>query len=255
MTLWAEFLTNRGRAIHKWTHYFPIYDDHFARYVNRPATILEIGCGLGGSLQLWKRYFGPFAQIIGIDILPACKDFEEEQIEVRIGDQSDTAFLESVIAEFGRPDIILDDGSHMMQHIRGSFAFLYPRMSPTGIYVVEDLHTAYLPKYEGGLRREGSFIELCKDLIDELNATSVGTLAARSKLKSSGPIAPTQTAFTRSTLSMHFYDSVVVFERGPHLEKHQRPLQIPEVHRRFRGLRRLIRNGKKPQYRVRGRRR
>ena len=207
MSMWADFLTNQGRIIHKWTHYFPIYEDHFRRYVDRPALLLEIGCGQGGSLQMWKRYLGPFAQIVGLDVLETCKGFEEDQIAVRIGDQSDAGFLDSVLAEFGTPDIILDDGSHKMEHIRMSFAHLYPRMSTTGVYMVEDLHTAYWPEYGGGLRKEGSFIELCKDLLDELNADHTREA-----------LAPTD--FTRSTLSLHFYDSVVVFERGRHLKKH-----------------------------------
>jgi SAM-dependent methyltransferase len=207
MSLWAEFLTNQKLIIHKWAHYFPIYEDHFGRYINRPMLFLEIGCGQGGSLQLWKRYLGPLAQIVGIDIVEACGKFEEDQIAVRIGNQADWAFLDDVLAEFGPPDVVLDDGSHLMSHIQASFAHLYPRMSPTGVYMVEDLHTAYWQQFEGGLRREGSFIERCKRLIDELNADHAGEA-----------LAPT--AFTRSTLSMHFYDSVVVFERGRHLRKH-----------------------------------
>lgn len=207
MSLWAEFVTNQKRIIHKWTHYFPIYEDHFARYVNRPMVFLEIGCGQGGSLQLWKRFLGPFAQIVGLDIIESCKEFEEDQIAVRIGDQSDTRVLDGILAEFGSPDVVLDDGSHIMSHIHASFAHLYPRMSPTGVYMVEDLHTAYAEDYEGGLGRKSSFIEKCKGLIDELNADYTGE-----SLK--------PTPFTRSTLSMHFYDSVVVFERGRHLRKH-----------------------------------
>jgi hypothetical protein len=71
MSLWSEFLTNDGRKIHKWTHYFPIYEQHFGRFVNRTTTFIEIGICKGGSLQLWKRYLGPFAQIVGIDIDPS----------------------------------------------------------------------------------------------------------------------------------------------------------------------------------------
>ena len=67
MSLWSEFLTNDGRQVHKWTHYFPIYERHFGPFVNRAATFIEIGISKGGSLQLWKRYLGPFAQIVGID--------------------------------------------------------------------------------------------------------------------------------------------------------------------------------------------
>lgn len=201
MSLWSEFLNNRGRTIHKWKHYFPAYERHFGRFVNQPMTFLEIGCGEGGSLQMWKRYLGPHAKIVGIDIRPECAAFEEDQIAIRIGDQSDPAFLKALIDEFSLFDVILDDGSHIMQHVGASFAFLYPRMSRTGVYMVEDLHTAYWDEYGGGLRCKDSFIETCKHLIDELNADW-----------SRNALPPSE--FTRSTLSMHFYDSIAVFERG-----------------------------------------
>lgn len=206
MTLWSDFLTNDKRIIHKWKHFFPIYERHFEGFVYKPVTFVEIGCGLGGSLQMWKRYFGPHARIVGIDVNPACKAFEEDQIEVRIGDQSDEKFLQSVIDEVGAPDIVLDDGSHMMSHITATFQFLYPRMTKNGIYLVEDLHSAYWDEFEGGLRKPSTFVELSKNLIDELNADHT-----RNALPA--------TDFTKTTLSMHFYDSVVVFERGVHTKK------------------------------------
>jgi hypothetical protein len=206
MTLWSDFLTNDKRLIDKWKHYFPIYERHFKDFVYKPVTFIEIGCGLGGSLQMWKRYFGPHARIIGVDINPACKKFEEDQIEVCIGQQQDCDFLQRLIDEVGTPDIVLDDGSHVMSHIIASFQFLYPRMLKNGIYMVEDLHTAYWDEFEGGLRKPSTFIELCKNLIDELNADHT-----RGALPS--------TEFTGSTLAMHFYDSVAVFERGTYTKK------------------------------------
>jgi SAM-dependent methyltransferase len=206
MSLWSDFLTNDGRLIHKWKHYFPIYERHFRDFVYKPVTFVEIGCGQGGSLQMWKRYFGPHARIIGIDIDPKCGEFEEDQIEIRIGAQQNTQFLNAVIEEFGAPDIVLDDGSHIMSHVIASFQFLYPRLTASGIYMVEDLHTAYWDEYEGGLRRRGTFVELSKDLLDELNADHIRA-----------GLSPTE--FTRSTLSMHCYDSVIVFERGRHTRK------------------------------------
>src|SRR5581483_698710 len=212
--LWSDFLTNDKRLIHKWTHYFPAYERHFGKFVYQPLTFIEIGCGEGGSLQMWKRYFGPFARIIGIDVNPRCKEFEEDQIDVRIGNQSDGAFLQSVVDEFGQPDIVLDDGSHMMSHVVAAFKFLYPHVQKNGVYMVEDLHTSYWPEFEGGFKREGTFIELCKQLLDELNADW-----ARDALAA--------TEFTRSTLSMHFYDSLAVFERGRHLKKHAPQIGTP----------------------------
>jgi SAM-dependent methyltransferase len=207
MALWDLFQNNTGRKIHKWVHYFPIYEKHFNKYIAKPLTFIEVGCGRGGSLQMWKKYFGPYARIIGIDIAPRCKAFEEEQISVRIGNQSDVEFLESVIEEFGSPDIILDDGSHIMSDIISSFNFLYPKIDKTGIYMVEDLHTTYWIEYEGGLRKENTFIEKCKSLIDELNAE-------HSRGQSS------VTDFSKTTLSMHFYDSMVVFEKGSYGKKY-----------------------------------
>jgi hypothetical protein len=215
MSLWADFLTNSARRVHKWKHYFPAYERHMSRFVNHPVTILEIGCGEGGSLQLWKRFLGPHARIVGIDIKPACAAFEEDQISVRIGPQEDTAFLQRVVDEFGAPDIVLDDGSHIMSHILTTFGFLYPRTARNGVYIVEDLHTAYWPEYEGGLRSPNTFIEVAKALVDELNADHTR-----------GALRPTP--FTHGTLSMHFCDSLLVFERGTHTRK-----WAPCIGRRF----------------------
>src|SRR5437762_5193668 len=155
---------------------------------------------------MWKQYFGPHARIIGIDVNPQCKRFAEDQIEIHIGAQQDPDFLQRVIDQIGTPDIIVDDGSHIMSHILATFSFLYPKMLKNGVYLVEDLHTAYWDEYGGGLRKPTTFIEICKNLIDELNADH-----------SRGTLPPTE--FTRSTTAMHFYDSVVVFERGAYTTK------------------------------------
>jgi len=207
MDAWAGFLGNNKRLIHKWIHYLPIYERHLEKFRNQSITVFEIGCGAGGSLQLWKSLLGPFAQIVGIDVREECKAYEEVQIAVRIGDQGDPRFLASVVKEFGKPDIVIDDGSHLMHHISASFNFLYPLVPINGVYIAEDLHTCYWDEYGGGLGKPESFIEVAKKLVDDLNADH-----AR------GSVEPS--AFTRETMSMHFYDSVVVFEKGRHIKKH-----------------------------------
>ena len=199
--LWRLFLDNHGRVIHKWQHYFPIYERHFSRYVDQQITFLEIGCGAGGSLPMWKKYFGSMATIVGIDCNPECKNFEENNIIVRIGDQGDKDFLQSLIEEFGPFDIILDDGSHIMDDIKTSFLKLYPSVAKNGVYMIEDLHTAYDPSYGGGLKADGSFIEFSKDLIDHLNFIHT---------KGDIPVSD----FSRTTMSMHFYDSIIAFEKA-----------------------------------------
>jgi hypothetical protein len=201
MNLWQDFQTNDGKLIHKWAHYFPIYERHLSGWRNKTITVLEIGVFKGGSLQMWSRFFGPLATIVGIDLDPSCKAYEGDGIHVRIGDQSDPSFLKSVIEEFGAPDIVLDDGSHQMDHILKSFEYLYTKLPKNGIYIIEDLHTAYWEEYGGGVNKPESFINISKTFIDGLNADH-----------SRGVIQPD--FITRNTFGISFYDSVVVFERG-----------------------------------------
>ena len=201
MSLWQDFLTNDHKLIHKWAHYFPVYEKHFSCWKNKSVTFVEIGVGKGGSLQMWQRYFGPMATIIGIDIDPQCKEHESEGIFVRIGDQSDEAFLQSVVDEFGLPDILLDDGSHHMAHMLSSFRFFYPLMHKNAIYMAEDLHTAYLSEYGGGLEKPDTFMSYAKHCVDRLNADYTG-----------GALEPDM--ITKETFSISFYDSIVCFEKG-----------------------------------------
>ena len=207
MNLWQDFKINDGKIIHKWMHYFPIYERCFSQWRNKTLTFIEIGVSRGGSLQMWQRFFGPMATIIGVDIDPACSAHQEEGIHVRIGDQSNPDFLKSLLDEFGTPDIVLDDGSHRMEHIRRTFEFLYPKLSKNGIYIVEDLHTAYWEEYGGGVNNTETFINISKRFIDSLNADH-----------SRGKIAPD--FITRHTFGISFYDSVIVFERGTIPIKH-----------------------------------
>ena len=198
MTLTSIFNTHTGRIIHKYDHYFPIYERHFLRFVGKQITFFEIGSGRGGSAQMWKQYFGSNARIVSLDINPDCAEFEEDQIHVRIGHQADAEFLDKVLNEFGAPDIVLDDGSHENDHMIATFGHLYDRTKDRGVYMVEDMHCCYLERYGGGVKAAGSFMEFAKDKIDELNGCHMNT----------------GTHFTRTTLSMHFYPSVAVFERG-----------------------------------------
>lgn len=210
--LYHDFLTNDDLPVHKVTHYFPVYEKHFSPFRNQSITFWEIGVFKGGSLQMWKRYFGPFATIVGLDIDPNCMIYEDHQIHVRIGDQSDEKFLQSVIDEFGAPDIILDDGSHRMEDICASFNFLYDKVSKNGVYMVEDLHTAYWDGYGGGIGREGTFVELVKSLIDSMHARHNGL----------------PTGFADSTFSINIYDSITAFEKKEWKRDTFRVQMIPE---------------------------
>jgi hypothetical protein len=159
----------RGRPIHKWAHYPELLEGHFARLVGSEVRLLEIGVFQGGSLELWRDHFGPGTTIFGIDIDPACAGRCDPPNQVRIGSQDDGDFLRRTVAEMGGLDVVIDDGSHIGRHQQASFKALWPLLSDGGLYVIEDLLTAYFPgHYEGGYRRRGTGIDLVKDLVDSI---------------------------------------------------------------------------------------
>jgi len=196
------FKENDDRLIYKWHHYFDVYDRHFQRFRGKEVTIVEIGIFQGGSLQMWKKYFGDKAKIYGIDINPACKDLEEENIKVFIGSQSDRNFLREVKKQIPKIDILIDDGGHTMKQQIVSFEELFDHVKDDGVYLCEDLHTSYWLGYGGGHKRRGSFIEFSKNFVDHINAWH----SEQSSLKVN-PI-------TTSVKSLHYYTSILVMEKG-----------------------------------------
>jgi hypothetical protein len=201
--LWKYFCHNQGRLIDKWHHYFDIYHNHFRRFRGQPVSILEIGVYHGGSLQMWKSYFGSNAKIYGVDIDPRCKDLEEDQIKIFIGNQSNRDFLKKLREEIGHIDIVIDDGGHRMIEQRITFEELFPFIGEDGIYLVEDLHTSYWRQFGGGYKKKGSFIEYAKGFIDSINAWHSRDFR----------LAPN--VLTKSATGLHFYDSVLVIEKYP----------------------------------------
>lgn len=163
------FWNNTGTIVHKWHHYLPLYDRYFQPWKNRPVKMLEIGVSKGGSLALWRRYFGPDAIIFGIDIDQNCAKFNGLNGQVRIGSQDDPVFLRAVAEEMGGIDIVLDDGSHVAKHMDASLDVLFPILSVGGIYVLEDLHTSYWPSHGGGNDENSGFTKTMKTLIDDMH--------------------------------------------------------------------------------------
>ena len=209
------FDEKKHKKIHKWIHYFDIYHDHFkvikdiAKKQNRKINILEIGIFYGGSLELWNNYFEN-VNIYAIDVNPNVKNLISSipNVKLFIGDQGNREFLRSVISQIPEPiDIVIDDGGHRMNQQIISFEELYPKINiNSGIYLCEDTHTSYWDEYGGGLKRDKTFIEYAKDLIDKLNAFHCD------KIKPDD--------FTNTTYSITFYDSIVLFTK-----KQKQPLQ------------------------------
>ncbi len=211
------FRQNDKRLIHKWNHYFDIYDRHLRRYRGKELVLLEIGVSQGGSLQMWRDYFGEKAHIFGIDIDPRCKEFEEDQTKIFIGSQSDRNFLREVKSKMPEIDILIDDGGHTMKQQIVTYEELFDHVKDDGIYLCEDLHTSYWLEWGGGYRRRNTFIEYSKHFIDELHAFH----SEQHRLRVN--------AFTKSVSSIHYYDSILILEKG----KREKPYQEKSGEQQF----------------------
>ncbi len=145
----------------KYEKYLP-----FKRYDK--LNILEIGVLDGKSLLTWKEYYYR-SNILGIDINPDCKKYEEDRIKVEIGSQDDHVFLNDIMREYGPFDMILDDGSHMNEHMIYSFEHLFQSVKSGGVYVIEDIGCSYWSDYGGGYLNQNSAVEYFKRLSDDVN--------------------------------------------------------------------------------------
>lgn len=223
--LLAYFEANEGRLLHKWQHYFDIYHRHLAAFRGQPVTVLEFGVFHGGSLHMWREYFGPAARIVGVDIDPRCAGLSDEQAEVVIGDQADRAFLAGLARDLGPLDVVIDDGGHTMEQQLATFDVLWPAVRTGGVLLVEDLHTSYWPEYGGGLRAPGTFIERTKALVDTVNAWH----------SRDADLVPDE--LTRTVGGIHVYDSIVVLDKAdrqpPHHAVTGRPSFADEPTERF----------------------
>jgi len=170
--------TDKSSEIHnycvKYEKYLP-----FKREDN--LTILEIGILGGQSLKMWKEYFFN-SHILGIDINPDCKQYEEERVSVEIGSQVDGNFLSRLWQQYGPFDMILDDGSHMNEHVIFSFEHLFGSLKSQGIYIVEDMVTSYWPWYGGGYLDSKSYVEYFKKLCDDINFRGIEYLKSQKEI-------------------------------------------------------------------------
>ena len=152
--------------------YFQVYDELFASYKDKEITFVEIGIANGGSLHMWKNFFGKKARIIGIDLNPECKKFEKFGFEIFIGNQSKKIFWKNFFSQVGKVDVILDDGGHTNQQQILTAVNCIPNMNDRGLLLVEDVHSSYIDHY--GNPSKYSFINFCKKTINDVNSTFPG---------------------------------------------------------------------------------
>jgi hypothetical protein len=187
----------------KWDLYLEVYEQYFRKFVDTSPTLVEVGIQGGGSLQLWRKYFGPDAKIHGIDIDPSVLRHHvnyDNLIKMYIGNQGDINFWKEFAVQVPQIDIFIDDGSHAMHDQITTFECVFPMMKVGGVYICEDNHTSYMPWMGAGLRKPGTFIEYMKNVVDGLHAEH---------FQPNNKVLASMRAI-KGLRSVHFYNSMVV---------------------------------------------
>jgi Rhamnosyl O-methyltransferase/CmcI len=219
---WSIYLEDNLTALaniyntDKWGRhrYTPHYEHHFKKLRKKKLKILEIGVGGfddpnagGASLRMWKYYF-PKSSIYSIDIYDK-SNIQENRIAIFRGSQNDPEFLRNVVDQMEGLDIVIDDGSHLNEHVITSFRTLFPLLADGGIYVIEDTQTSYWPKFGGDsydLNNPHTIMTFLKTLTDGLNYEEI----ARKGYQPS--------YLDQNIVSLHFYHNLVFIYKGGNRE-------------------------------------
>lgn len=176
--------------------YFPVYEELFSSFAGRKITFVEVGVQNGGSLFMWRDYFGDKARIIGVDLNPIAKKWEADGFEIFIGSQADTNFWKEFYQHVGKVDVVLDDGGHTYEQQIITTEASLPHVRDGGLLVVEDTHTSYMERFGGPSPL--SFISYAKNITDGIN----------NRFSQFASKKPTE----RVIWSVRFFESIVAFE-------------------------------------------
>lgn len=129
---------------------------------------VEIGVLNGGSLFMWRDYFGTSARIIGVDMNPAAKKWEKDGFEIFIGNQAEPEFWQDFFSKVGTVDVILDDGGHTNEQQIVTCFHCIPHINDGGKVIVEDTHTSYFKSFGNPSRY--SFMNYAFKIADAVNS-------------------------------------------------------------------------------------
>ena len=205
----------------KWGSHFYTqhYQAHFAHLRRKRLNILEIGVGGhadpragGASLRMWKAFF-PRSVIHAIDIHDKTA-MQEDRIRIYRGSQSDKAFLLDTFNRIGSLDVVIDDGSHVNEHVITTFETLFPLLNEGGIYAVEDTQTSYWPSFGGDsqdLRNPRTIMNFFQNLADCINHAEIPRNAYE------------PSALDRTVVGLHFYHNLIFVDKGRNDEGTNKP--------------------------------
>jgi len=139
--------TDKSRRKHFYTKWYNFY---FNSLRHEKINFLEIGVKWGHSLLTWEKFFTN-ATIYGMDLhflknkkRDGMPNNIDKKFKIFIGDSGNKECLRKICDEVTKGfDIIVDDASHRSNHQIIAFNYLFPRLNPGGIYVIEDTFLSY----------------------------------------------------------------------------------------------------------------
>ena len=193
--IYKSFLNSPYKS-YKHASYFQVYSDILEPYRGKDITFVEVGVLNGGSLFMWRDYFGPKARIIGLDFNPDALRWNEEGFEIHIGNQADPGFWDDLYSRIGEVDIVLDDGGHTNEQQIVTLNKSIPNVRDGGLVIVEDTHTSYMNNF--GNPSKYSFVNYAKFIVDSINSRFPNL-----KLP--------QNQFKDCVYNVSFYESIICF--------------------------------------------
>lgn len=180
----------------KHSTYFNVYEKIISKYIDKNITLVEIGVLNGGSLELWKNYLGNKARIIGIDLNPEAKKYEQNGFEIVVGDQSKESFWKNFYDKYGKIDILIDDGGHENIMQAQTVISSLENIKNDGVIIIEDTHSSYLREF--GNPSKYSFVNYCYYIAENINKRFFLDKNAKKNIIQS------------SIWSIEFFESIVV---------------------------------------------
>src|SRR6056300_764731 len=207
-----KFFKNSPKYSIKWSNYFDIYENIFRKFVNKKIKIVEIGVGNGGSLFMWRSFFGKKADIIGIELNPEAKKLEKYGFKIFNGDQSNPNFWKSFYKKIGKIDILIDDGGHTNLQQVTSFMESINHINDNGVIIVEDTHTSYM-NYKGFKNpSKYSFINFSLNIIENIH-------------RRNPMLKKKMNIISEKIYSIEYYDSIVSININKKKQKPSKNLQ------------------------------
>ena len=192
----------------KYDTYFPVYEALLQKYIGCEFTIVEVGVFNGGSLFMWRKFFGPKARIIGVDLNPDALEWEKQGFEIIIGDQSSETFWVELFQKIGKVDVVIDDGGHTNRQQIVTSHHAIQNINDGGVLIVEDVHTNYFREFGNPSRY--SFVNFTHRIVDGVNSRAHS-------------LRQTYARYSSRVYSVSFFESMVVFQIDTRLCKQSVP--------------------------------